>query len=69
MTGNSGVVVDMLVVVERYAMIDGGHHKQWVIDQMVRTILGPEQYARWREAYDVASERDGYAQWDEGIAP
>jgi len=24
----------------RYGGIDGGHHKQWVIDQMVRALTG-----------------------------
>lgn len=48
--------------------IDGGHHKAWVIDQMVRALAG-DGYAAW-----VAAARDGedgpetYS-WDEGIAP
>lgn len=47
---------------------DGGHHKQWYLDQIVRVITGDnyEQY--------VATEKDGedgpetYL-WEEGIAP
>lgn len=44
--------------------IDGGHHKMWVIDQMLRCLLG-NQYSTWRESY----EEGGLFEWDEGIAP
>lgn len=38
---------------------DGEHHKQWVIDQMLRVLLG-DGYAL------VLDEVEG---WEEGIAP
>lgn len=60
--------VKALLVAERYGMVDGVHHKQWVIDQMVRAILG-DDYAAWREAYRKADDADRYPEWDEGIAP
>lgn len=41
-----------------YAWIDGGHHKQWVIDQMVRALTGPD-YDDWV----------GDDEWDEGTLP
>lgn len=53
-------------IAQRFGMIDGEHHKQWVIDQMVRTLLGPEGYAEWLA--DTNSDPE-YAPWDEGIAP
>jgi hypothetical protein len=53
---------------EQSAMIDGAHHKQWVIDQMIRALLG-EGYATWRVAYDEYSRKNDYSEWDEGIAP
>lgn len=28
----------------QYAQIDGKHHKMWVIDQMIRILLGKEKY-------------------------
>lgn len=34
-------------IASRYGMIDGAHHKQWVIDQMLRAMLGDEGYAAW----------------------
>ena len=42
------------------AEFEGGHHRMWVIDQMVRALI-PEGYAEWVEALDF--------EWDTGIAP
>ena len=51
-----------------YGGIDGAHHKDWVIDQVVRALAGGE--------YDriIAKARDGEDGpethgWDCGIAP
>jgi hypothetical protein len=47
---------------------DGGHHKQWVIDQMVRILAGAD-YLKWvAEHCDGEDGPDTY-EWDEGIAP
>lgn len=52
----------------KYGGIDGDHHKAWVIDQMVRALLGSD-YEQWvldaKEGEDGANTYD----WDEGIAP
>jgi len=53
---------------EQYAMIDGSHHKQWVIDQMLRTLLGPH-YEGWAMDYNESAITEDYSEWDEGIAP
>lgn len=47
---------------------DGSHHKDWVIDQMVRALVG-DGYDRW-----VADRKNGIDgpetySWDVGIAP
>jgi hypothetical protein len=55
-----------IAVAARYAGIDGAHHKQWVIDQMLRSLMGTDEYASWR--LDRDAEKD-YEQWDEGVAP
>lgn len=64
--------------------IDGAHHKQWVIDQMVRALTGGG-YALWVQNYESCGNFDcvrhedgtddwtidcdsGYS-WEEGIAP
>jgi dCMP deaminase len=57
-----------LELIERYGGIDGEHHKQWVIDQVVRALTG-DGYAEWvREMKDGEDGPDTY-EWDEGIAP
>lgn len=62
----------VLELIEQYGGIDGAHHKQWVLDQIVRQILGPEEYEKWveemRGEYDEDEEMYEY-DWDEGIAP
>ena len=54
----------------RYGQIGGDHHKTWVIDQMVRVLLGSnEKYARWvKDACDGEDGPETYG-WDTGIAP
>lgn len=47
-----------------YAATDGAHHKAWVIDQMVRELLG-DQYDQWVLEY----EQGGLYEWPVGIAP
>lgn len=49
----------------RYGQIDGGHHKTWVIDQMLRALTGDE-YERVLRESDPEGE---YGEWDTGIAP
>lgn len=48
----------------QYAQIDGGHHKMWVIDQMMRILLG-SKYDNFVKEY----EEDGEYEWNIGIAP
>lgn len=51
-------------VIDQYAGIDGCHHKQWVIDQVLRCLLQSD-YEEW-----VAElEKDCESEWDTGIAP
>lgn len=51
-------------LIERYGWIDGSHHKQWVLDQIARVILG-DGYEGWAESPDPQE----YADWDPGVAP
>lgn len=74
---DSGRIEAALKVVMNYGGIDGGHHKQWVLDQVVRALTGaPEsgtstKYERWKKEYsgDPEDEENYYGEWDEGIAP
>ena len=62
-------ITEAMDVINRFGMIDEMHHKQWILDQVVRKIKGPEEYKKWRDEYDTHSRKHDYQQWDEGIAP
>lgn len=49
---------------------DGGHHKQWVLDQVLRILLD-DKYAETIEEYNMWDEdsQEYIYEWDEGIAP
>ncbi len=52
-----------------YGQIDGGHHRLWVIDQMVRALFENEdEYKSWVKAYETPDGED-YWEWNTGIAP
>ena len=54
----------------RYGQIDGGHHKQWVIDQMTRILLGTPvifSLAKWddgEEEYRIETGQPSKAYLD-----
>lgn len=52
----------------QYAQYDGSHHKMWVIDQMVRVLLGETEYINFIDAYQTPDGEDYYT-WDMGVAP
>lgn len=56
-------------IASQYGMIDGAHHKQWVIDQMLQAALGDAGYLAWRIKEARERVAGGHAPWDEGIAP
>jgi len=58
-----------LGVAFRYGGTEEGHHRAWVIDQMVRALTGCG-YSKWITAYEKneEDESDPY-EWSEGIPP
>ncbi len=48
--------------------IGGGHHKQWVLDQVIRHLVG-DGYDEWVKQYEHGAEGPKSYQWDVGIAP
>lgn len=54
-----------LSVIYQYSGIDGAHHKDWVIDQVVRNLTG-DSYDQWVKEYEGD---DGEYEWETGIAP
>jgi hypothetical protein len=59
-----------IAIIEKYGGIDSGHHKQWVIDQVLRILLGsPETYDAWIQSYRSGEDGPNTYDWDEGVAP
>lgn len=48
----------------RFGGNDGAHHKQWVIDQMLRVLCGAAY-----ETLIAIYNRANLGVWDEGVAP
>lgn len=61
-------VAKALELIEKYGGIDGGHHKQWVLDQVVRALTGGK-YADWVSAQCSGENSPCTYNWDVGIAP
>lgn len=57
-----------LEVTRDYGQTDGAHHKAWVIDQMIRKLLG-DRYEEWVLSYRLGEDGPDTYEWDEGIAP
>jgi hypothetical protein len=51
-----------------YGGIDGCHHKQWVIDQMLRQ-LSQERYEEIIKEFCTGEDGPNTYYWDTGIAP
>lgn len=60
----SACIKEATRMILQYGGIDGGHHKMWVLDQVLR-ILNLENY----EAVLKESDPDDEFGWDTGIAP
>ena len=50
-------------LINEYGWIDGAHHKQWVLTEIVKIILTKKEYSKW------SCGDDEYDKWDEGVAP
>jgi len=56
-------------VIEEYGMTDGAHHKQWILDQVLRAILGAKGYDKWLSTYNATAQSGEWPEWDQGVAP
>jgi hypothetical protein len=56
------------MLIHRFGGIDGDHHKQWVLDQVVRVLTGPG-YDAWVTAQKAGEDGPESYSWDTGIAP
>lgn len=60
---------DIMDVAELCGGVDGSHHKQWGLDQIIRIIVGPDGYKSWLSGYCDGQNGPETYSWDEGIAP
>ena len=56
-----------LMLIEEWGGIDGCHHKQWLLDQLVRVLS--DNYEKWVEAWENGEDGPQTYSWDTGIAP
>jgi len=54
-------------MIENHGANDGGHHKQWVLDQLMRILH--DDYEAWVKEYCAGEDGPETYGWDEGIAP
>ncbi len=59
---------EALSLISHFGSIDGSHHKQWVLDQIVRTLLG-DDYEKWVAAQKMGLDGPDTYDWDIGISP
>ena len=64
---DSHKIVKALNIIREYGGYDGSHHKQWVLDQLVRTLT--DDYEGWVRRYESGEDGPKTYEWDEGIAP
>ena len=57
--------IDLIV---QYSGIDGAHHKDWVMDQVVRVLAGDQYEQIVKDACDGEDGPNTYS-WEIGIAP
>lgn len=68
MKAKKDVIKTAIEIAVKYGSIDGEHHKDWVIDQMVRTLAGEKYNDIVKEACDGEYGSETY-EWNVGVAP
>ncbi len=58
---------EALDLIYQYGGIDGGHHKQWLLDQIVRVLA--DDYKQWVIEHNKGKDGPDTYSWDVGIAP
>ena len=64
-TTAKGKAIDLIL---DYGGIDGAHHKQWIIDQVLRLLAGVE-YEDIIFNWQLGDDGEDTYEWDRGIAP
>lgn len=61
-------VTKALDIIMQCGGIDGEHHKQWVLDQVVRALT-EDAYEDWVADHNDGEDGPDTYDWDVGIAP
>jgi len=62
-------IIEIIQFILESGQHDGAHHKQWVLDQVLR-MLAQQDYADCiRSAFADDDDPDGTDYWDTGIPP
>lgn len=56
-----------LDLITQYGGVDGGHHKQWLLNEIVQTLSS--NYDLWIKDYEDGEDGPETYTWDVGIAP
>lgn len=57
-------------LIKEFGGIDGAHHKQWLLDQILREIASDEKaYDEWVREWNDGEDGATTYEWDTGIAP
>lgn len=63
------IIVKALEIIVKYGGTDGSHHKDWVMDQVVRILTGNNYESFVNEACKGPNGEPNLYSWDCGIAP
>jgi hypothetical protein len=66
MSDISDKLKQIVTMIEAYGMIDGAHHKQWLLTEILKICLGEKGFYEWEEKFN---EDEDYDEWDGGIPP
>jgi len=50
-------------------IFDGGHHKQWHLEEIIKAIIGEKGFIHLKKSCGQDDDGDFYEAWEEGIAP
>ena len=56
-------------LISKYGGSDDAHHKQWILDQTLRILMGKVVYSKWLKVYCSGEDGPDTYEWDKGIAP
>ena len=60
-------IVNCIDHIEQYGGIDGAHHKQWLLNELIKILV--DDYDGWVVDYEDGEDGPNTYQWDIGIAP